>query len=340
MMSLKSRLLPALCLATLAGSAAAAPFDVVLDTPRVECAGSSETTISLSIQAGASGAPFGFQVEWMVANADGSCPKWNRLDQHCWATFKPQADNSPYGLGPWWQVVVTLGNLDTSNPEIKTNCPDLTCGTTYCFRIKALAGANGKVRFERSDFAEVQCTTEPCGEFGLDYCSYSQGGFGAPPNGSNPATLLLDPAFPYPVALCSLTFPDQASIEAYLPHGGKPGPISNDAAGGSLAGQVLTARLNMLVSATHLHVETCCTQLGANGLPLGSLKLCFGDGPLGGLNGLTVAQAVDEAEEALCTGVLPAGVASFGDLASIVEQINLNFHGDTTCTDNGHLCLP
>ncbi len=340
-----SRLLPLLCFASLSGGAAASVAvagGAPLVVPRLQCAGSSPTTISINVQAGETGAPFGFLAEWQPSGVDGGCRKWGRVLTHCYAYFEPKTENSPYAMGPYWQTVVTIGNLDTSNPEITTNCPEaLKCGTGYCFRVKALGGKDESVTIPRSPYtADLQCSTDPCGELALGYCSYSPGGFGAPPNGNNPATLLLAPNFPYPVTVCDLTFVDHASIEAYLPHGGQPGPIEGDSAGGSLAGQVLAAKLNMIVFDLGLHAEACCTQTGSHGVSFRNLRLCFGDGLLSGLDGLTVGQAVEAAENALCTGQLPAGVSGFGDLTAIVEQINLNFHGETTCIDNGNLCLP
>jgi hypothetical protein len=256
--------------------------------------------------------------------------------------FEAKDENSPYSLEPGESIVVTIGNLDALAPGVSFSCNELVCGVSLCVRGKALAGKKDGTRYTRSTFAEeVNCSTKPCGDLAMLYCTYSQGGFGAGPQGNNPATLLLDAAFPYPVGLCGLSFPDQPSIEAYLPHGGTPGPIGNPSGGGALAGQVLTAKLNMIVFDNHLTVDGCCTQDGLPGVAFRDLVLCLPAAPLSGLNGMTVGAAVLAAESALCTGTLPAGVASFGDLAAIVEQLNLNFHGESgTCVDNGGLCAP
>ncbi|MHC4845559.1 MAG: hypothetical protein ACYTCU_05300 [Planctomycetota bacterium] len=328
-----------------AGSVAAAPAlgNIPLGAPTLTCEGSTATTLSVRVTADAvTGAPFGFILEWQPARADDSCQKWKRTKQNCHHEFPATPGASPYSLGPGESVVVTIGNIETLGKKVSDLCNDVNCGQQFCFRTKAYKGKIGKQAYKRSPWSDdLHCATAPCTQLVGLYCTYSQGGFGGTPQGSNPATLLQNPDFPYPVTMCNLSFPDQASIEAYLPKGGQPGVITNPSGGGSLAGQILTAKLNMIVFDLGKTVDDCCTQSGLFGFSFAQLELCFPDGSLDGLNGMSVADAVAAAETALCTGVLPPDVASFGDLAAIMDQLNLNFHSERdVCQDNGVLCLP
>jgi len=316
---------------------------VEIGKPILSCEGATASTLSVRVTADAvTGAPFGFVLQWQPARADGKCGKWKRIRESCYHDFQTTPGASPYSLGPGESIVVTIGNLEKLGKKVPDLCNDVTCGKQFCFRAKAFKGKIGKTSWKRSKFSDdLHCDTAPCTQLVSLYCTYSQGGFGGTPQGSNPATLLQNPDFPYPVMMCNLSFPDQASIEAYLPHGGQPGPITNPSGGGSLAGQILTAKLNMIVFDLGKTVDDCCTQSGLFGFSLAQLELCFPDGSLDGLNGLSVAAAVSAAESALCTGVLPAGIASFGDLTAIMDQLNLNFHSERdVCQDNGVLCLP
>ena len=180
----------------------------------------------------------------------------------------------------------------------------------------------------------VHLTAESCVDVGAevtgfqpgDFRSQTQGGWGANPNGNNPATLLhTNFAAVYPNGLeiglggagYSLKFTSASAITAFLPQGGTPNKLTADlvnptsSSAGVFGGQVLALRLNVGFSAAGV------TQ-GAGG-PLGSLKLT-GTGT--SLDGQTVDQILAVCETALGGGALPAGynIAALNSLASNLNE--------------------
>lgn len=152
------------------------------------------------------------------------------------------------------------------------------------------------------------------------HCSYTQGGWGAPPHGENPATKL-------PTHLnvsvgtggFSMTFTSQAAIEAYLPAGGTAGALTTSVtnptttktghgppqpstSSGVFGGQVLTLKLNLLYADPSL----------------GDLFVC-------GTGGKTVSDVLADAELALGSGTLPSYVTSISQLSGIVDNINNSY---------------
>lgn len=143
-----------------------------------------------------------------------------------------------------------------------------------------------------------------------DHCSYTQGGWGAPARGENPASKL-------PIDLnvsvgtgFSMTFTSRDAVTAYLPAGGTAGaltasvtnPPSGTTSSGVFGGQVLTLKLNLLY---------------ANN-PVGSLIVC-------GTGGKTVSEVLADAELALGSGTLPTYVTSISQLSGIVDNINNSY---------------
>ncbi|MBI5380348.1 MAG: hypothetical protein HZA31_00450 [Opitutae bacterium] len=155
------------------------------------------------------------------------------------------------------------------------------------------------------------------------YTSFTQGGWGATPNGNNPGTVLTG-AFVrvYPAGLTlgngfTLRFASASAITAFLPAGGPAraltgslvNPTSSSA--GVFGGQVLALRLNVDYSAAGVTAGT--------GGPLGALRLT-GTGTA--LDGLTVAAILNLAETALGGGGTPAGVtiATLNDIATRLNE--------------------
>jgi hypothetical protein len=171
-------------------------------------------------------------------------------------------------------------------------------------------------------------------------CTVTQGGYGAPAKGGNPATILVA-AFPtlYPNGLTigganTLTFTSAAAVQAFLPQGGTPGVLTSSAtnpttsSAGVFAGQVLTLRLNIDLSASGSFGSDVCS--------LGSLVLC-GTGT--SLDGATILQ-IEQIAEAVLGGnlaALPSGftVSSLNDL---IDSINSSNDGCQPGSFSIHLC--
>jgi hypothetical protein len=148
----------------------------------------------------------------------------------------------------------------------------------------------------------------------------TQGGWGAPPHGDNPGTIL---------RLCftggtvvvgnnggpfTLTFTSPDAITDFLPQGGKPSALTASAVDpGNLknvfSGQVLALALNVK-----------CSSSGFLAPGLGSFVLTSGPAA-----GKTVDQVLADANKALGGGGLPSYVTSISDLNDIVDSINEMF---------------
>lgn len=160
-----------------------------------------------------------------------------------------------------------------------------------------------------------------------DFTSFTQGGWGAPPNGNNPGSVIANNfAVVYPNGLeigiggaagYSLKFTSALAIQNFLPQGGTPGRLTADLVNPTsssaevFGGQVLALRLNVGFSAAGV------TQ-GAGGA-LGSLKLT-GTGT--SLDGLTIDQVLAVCETALGGGALPVGytIANLNELATNLNE--------------------
>lgn len=187
-----------------------------------------------------------------------------------------------------------------------------------------------------------------CGFTPGDYCTFSQGGWGATPHGNNPGALLAgsfytvyssptgvqiggdatNNASPY-----GIQFTAAQNIESYLPAGGKPGsatsgsltadfvnPVGTTNTGaGVFGGQVLALRLNVDFSAADI---PSTPDSGLGNLTLKNYNPTS-------LNGKTVAEISAAAELALSTGILPSGF-TFSSLNDLITNINEAFDGCTT----------
>jgi len=159
------------------------------------------------------------------------------------------------------------------------------------------------------------------------YCSFTPGGWGAPPNGNNVALLLANnfsKVYPGGVveigipgfAGFSLKFTSSTAIEIFIPSGGTPGPLKKDAvnptdsAACEFASQVLALALNINFSDAGITTGT--------GI-LGDLTL---NDPTSPLNGKTLRQILALANIALGGG--NAGV-SISTLMPLLTSINQGF---------------
>ena len=166
----------------------------------------------------------------------------------------------------------------------------------------------------------------------VNYTTFTQGGWGAPPSGNNPgAKLAKNFLTVYPAAFVQIggtkyaKFTSAKAIQNYLPAGGTPGRLAATVtnplttAAGVLAGQVLALKLNVDFS------NKAITQAG-----LASLRVKAGL-PLAGQ---TVTQVLAVANAVLGGAALPSGV-SLSQLNELVDGINNNFDNGTV--NNGVL---
>lgn len=152
-----------------------------------------------------------------------------------------------------------------------------------------------------------------------DFCTYTQGGWGAVPQGNNPGTILhnnfsttvfggfVEVGVPGSAGY-SMQFTTADAITAYLPAGGKPKPLDMDylnpttTKSGVFGGQVLALQLNVLYDSA-----------------FGSLTI-INTGT--SFDGMTVADVLGAANQALGGGALPSGytLPNLNDLASFLNQ--------------------
>jgi len=147
----------------------------------------------------------------------------------------------------------------------------------------------------------------------------TQGGWGAPPHGNNPAQLLQDNFSSIgPVVVgCTfkLTFNSSVAIENFLPAGGTPGVLTANAlnptssAAGVFAGQVTALQISVSFS-------------NAGKLPAGLASFVI---PTGAAAGKTVGQVLTDANNALGGCGLPSYVTSISQLNDVVTSINEMF---------------
>lgn len=216
-----------------------------MDTPTINCAGSTQVSINIQVCAGATtGAPAGFSIQWMTA-ADFAANnnQWYASDdlRLCKASFSGNANLSRYNLGKGECVTVNLGEFLFDNGA-STNCPNaLVCGTDYVFR----AFAHASSTLFRSDFtANRTCSTLACGHG--DTCTLTQGYWkthGPVPTGNNEYTWPQEVKDNGLMLGSVLYTPDQLLAIFNTPASGN-GLIA-------LAHQLIAAKLNIASGAAH-----------------------------------------------------------------------------------------
>lgn len=154
-----------------------------------------------------------------------------------------------------------------------------------------------------------------------DYCSVSQGGWGAPPNGDNRGQTLalnFDLVSPLVVGVgYTMTFSSADAVEAYLPAKGTPlalttsysDPTSTGA--GVFGGQVLALQLNAGLQRVIQGIKGS----------IGPLKL-RNTGT--SLDGKTVGEILAAAQVALGGGAIPTGY-TISDLNNLITNLNEAF---------------
>ncbi len=151
----------------------AAPPKPQLSPLTVACNGSTPASITLTITAGATGAPAGFSVQWMKqADLDALGGVWPSDENlFCKASFSGVPTCSQYNLAPNASVNVTIDDNVFDQCGATNHCETpLDCGTAYAFRVFAHSNRT----YDKSPFViGGPCSTADCG--GSATCTFTQG---------------------------------------------------------------------------------------------------------------------------------------------------------------------
>jgi hypothetical protein len=214
---------------------AAPVFGVPLDAPSAQLLSADRTSIALQVQAGPSGAPAGFIVEWLPADeyhALGGWPVTGAGVQVGEFSGVPTLNAAPqtgsYHLGSLESVTIVLGRLFDETGVACTNREELPEGTTFMIRVCASAG-NGLESSAPS--ATLAAATLPPNEYD---CTLTQGFWK-----NHPESWLRVSS----IALGTVTYSRTQLLDIL----GQPARGNGLV---SLAHQLIAARLNLLLGAT------------------------------------------------------------------------------------------
>jgi hypothetical protein len=206
--------------------AAAAAFD----TPSLEFVDVGRTSVALHVNAGASGAPDGFTVEWTPASLFDASGGWDNVPvgsiQHAsfWGipTLNISDGTSTFQLAPAERAGIQIGDLFDETGVTLSGVLELPEGTEWVLRVRANGDGSGEASAPSQTirFSTLNRTSQDC-TFTLGYWK----------NHSN--------AWP----VCCLTVGSVGYNQAQLLS------ILNEPSGGnglvSLAHQLITAKLNL-----------------------------------------------------------------------------------------------
>ncbi len=190
---------------------------------------------------------------------------------------------------------------------------------------------------------EIQCC--PWYDNESEFTTYGQGGWGTTCHGWNPGCYRddqFDIAFPDGVTIGSdqcdgsdgftITFTSSEAVEAYLPNGGRPGPLEDDyvdpaerTEAGVLASQTLALALN-------LGFDEVDENFSSSDELLGDQVICI---PESVFDGWTLAALLEEANWLLAGCESDYGP---GEIADVVEIVNENYSDGGA--DMGYICTP
>lgn len=160
-----------------------------------------------------------------------------------------------------------------------------------------------------------------------DYRTQTQGGWGAPPNGGNPASYMqshFSSAFPYGLVIgCTtgytITLTNSNAVLDFLPQGGTPAGLTQSYIDPTVLGNVLAGQVAALTLSVGF--DNYYADFGAAPGHLSDLVITTGD-----FAGMTVAQVLAEANKVLggCSSSYTAA-----QLNAAVTSINENFDNGT-----------
>jgi hypothetical protein len=141
----------------------------VLDPPELTVVDRGFFRITIQVQAGASGAPAGFAIDWMTAEdyhiygwpEDEYGPYSEYCDFTGAPTLNPSPDGSSYALGPNGTITIQLGDLFDETGVYATYSEGLPPNTTYVVRAHA-EGDDTHVESGYSNTIYVSTTDAEC----------------------------------------------------------------------------------------------------------------------------------------------------------------------------------
>lgn len=289
----------------LAGAGATA-FAATLDTPTVAVTSASRASIHLDVQAGASGAPGGFSVEWMTQAdyvrlggwpADPYDPSLYVCDFDGVPTINVTPGLTSFQLTPGQTANVEMGDIFDETGLYANYYDDLPPGTTYVFRAFAIA-APGYTESPRS--GTLSGSTDP--EHG-DECTFTQGFWKNHPGSWPVASLTL--------GTVSYTKTQLLSILGTPAQGN--GLVS-------LAHQLIAARLNIAAGA--LAPSSITTAIGQADALIGSLVVPpVGGGSLAPSQTSALNHTLDEFNEGEIPGTQCASTPARGTSWGRLKQL-------------------
>lgn len=237
---------------------------------------------------------------------------------------------------------------ETVSVTFKATAPAVTCDTSVVYTWATRGSQNPAdtipltawIYLAFGDDPKVTVQGPACGFTGFnagDYCTYTQGGWGAPnPAGNNPAQqLVVNFGAVYPSGVevgipgaggYSMIFNSVAAIRAYLPGGGTASALTQDyinptrtpppnptTPGGVFGGQVLALQLNVDFNTA--------SKLASNLSNFSSVKL-VNTGT--SLDTKTIAQILASANTALGGSSLPSGF-TYSSLSDLITNLNEAF---------------
>ncbi len=240
----------------------------------------------------------------------------------------------------------TLKNGQSNTATLQAGSYSVTEGSLANWNLRSISctttgGASTSVSGSRVNVSLTPGGTASCtvtnAQVGL-YCSYTPGGWGAPPNGGNIATKLytyFGAVYPNGVVMglpgvsgrYKLTLTSASAVTTFLPSGGTPGVLNKDyknptsTSAGEFASQVSALKFNVDFS-------------NAGAIKPGFSSRVVTTGPLAGL---TITQVLSLANNALGgnTSVLgPYGI-TVAQFTSILSSVNENY--DNCTTNKGYL---
>ena len=149
----------------------------VLDAPTLEGFQVGRTSISVMVTAGASGAPNGFSIEWMLASTYDALGGWPeptnptllKADFHGVPTLNIDDGTDSYLLSPDGIAGVQIGDLFDETGVTTEHVDELLEGTTYVVRVRANATGTDDTSVP-SVTLRVKTLTRS-----LQDCTYTQG---------------------------------------------------------------------------------------------------------------------------------------------------------------------
>jgi hypothetical protein len=210
--------------------------------------------------------------------------------------------------------------IEWSNGTIGASVSELCEGEVLSVTITDARGCESI----NASVASISCRESDCGL----HTTFTQGGWGASPNGNNPGVYLhanFDAAYPSGLTLgCgdnTLTFMSAQEITDFLPEGGTADVLPNTSV---LTGQLLAATLNAGFDAYDAEFASSAVLLG---------DMYTDNAAFAGMSINEILQAANDVIGGCSTDY------SLTDLNTVLTTINENFDNGTI--DNGHLtCTP